>query len=84
MTINRGRYDTHLQWNITQPEKEQNNAICSNMDGHGDWNNMWNNKGTYLQNRNRVTDVENKLMFTGGKAVLSHSVVSDSSRSHGR
>ena len=31
---------------------------------------MWNlKKGykcTYLQNRNRVTDVENKLMVTGG------------------
>ena len=31
---------------------------------------MWNlkkgYKGTYLQNRNRVTDVENKLMVTGG------------------
>ena len=70
MTINRGRYDTHLQWNITQPEKEQNNAICSNMDGHGDCHidavYMWNNKGTYLQNRNRVTDVENKLIITGG------------------
>ena len=32
---------------------------------------MWNfkkwYKGTYLQNRSRVTDVENKLMVTGGK-----------------
>ena len=32
---------------------------------------MWNLKNwykwTYLQNRNRVTDVENNLMVTGGK-----------------
>ena len=31
---------------------------------------MWNLKGykwTYLQNRNRVTDVENKLWLPGGK-----------------
>ena len=32
---------------------------------------MWNlkkwYKWTYLQNRNRVTDVENKLMVTGGE-----------------
>ena len=32
---------------------------------------MWNLKKwyklTYLQNGNRVTDVENNLMFTGGK-----------------
>ena len=28
---------------------------------------MWNLKWTYLQNRNRVTDVENKLAVTGGK-----------------
>ena len=69
-------------------KKEQNNAICSNMDGAGDchteWSEsnrerqisydiaymcMWNlkkgYKWTYLQNRNRVIDVENKLMVTG-------------------
>ena len=64
-------------------KKEQNNAICSNMDGprdcHIEWSKsdterqisyvyMWNLKKrvqwTYLQNRNRVTDVENKLMVT--------------------
>ena len=67
-------------------KKEQNNAICSNMDGprdcHTEWSKserqvsydttyMWNlkkrgYKWTYLQNRNRVTDVENKLMVTRG------------------
>ena len=66
-------------------KKEQNNAICSNMDGprdcHTEWSKwdrerqiscgiayMWNlkkaYKSTYLQNRNRVTDVENKLSVT--------------------
>ena len=69
-------------------KKEQNNAICSSMDGprdsHTGWSksdrerqisyniaHMWNltkgYKWTYLQNRNIVTDVENKLMVTGGK-----------------
>ena len=68
-------------------EKEQNNAICSNMDGPRDCLTEWGNsdrerqisddmtymrnlqkgyKWTYLQNRNRVTDVENKLMVTTG------------------
>ena len=27
------RWGTHTQWNTNQPSKEQNNAICSNMDG---------------------------------------------------
>ena len=26
----------HIQWNITQPGKEQNNAVCSNMNGSRD------------------------------------------------
>ena len=71
-------------------KKEQNNAICSNMDRprdcHTEWSKsdrerqisydiayMWNlkkwYKWTYLQNRNRVTDVENKLMVTRGERV---------------
>ena len=28
--------DVDIRWNITQPEKEQNNTVCSNMDGHRD------------------------------------------------
>ena len=69
-------------------KKEQNNAICSNLDGprdsHTEWSKsdkerqisydiayMWNLKSgykwTYLQNRNRVTDIKNKLMINGGK-----------------
>ena len=69
-------------------KKEQNNAICSNIDGprdcHTEWSKsdterqilydityMWNlkkgYKWTYLQNRSRVTDVENKLMVTKGE-----------------
>ena len=68
-------------------KKEQNNAICSNMDGprdcHTEWSKsdterqisydiayMWNlkkgYKWTYLQNRSRVTDVENRFMLTRG------------------
>ena len=72
---------------LLNPKKEQNNAICSNMDGttdcHSEWSksdterqisyditHMWNIKGykwTYLQNRNRLTDIENKLMVTKGR-----------------
>ena len=70
-------------------KKEQNNAICSNMNGprdcHSEWSKsdrerqtshdiayMWNlkqwYKWTYLQSRNWVTDVENKLKgYQGGK-----------------
>ena len=30
-----------IQWNITQPWKEWNNAICSNMDGPRDYDTKW-------------------------------------------
>ena len=73
---------------LLSQRKEQNNAICSNMDGprdcHTEWSKsdverqisydiayMWNlkkwYKWTYLQNRNRPTDIENKLMVTKGE-----------------
>ena len=76
----------YTQWDVTQPPKEWNPAICSNMygprDRHTEWSKsdregqtsydntyVWNLKKcfrwTYLQNRNRVTDVENNLMVTG-------------------
>ena len=32
MSINRGMNKDVVQWNIIQPLKKQNNAICSNMD----------------------------------------------------
>ena len=31
----------YIQWNITQPKKELNNAICSNMDGPRDDHTKW-------------------------------------------
>ena len=31
------RYSTYIQWNTTQPQKEWNIAICSNMDGSRDY-----------------------------------------------
>ena len=76
---------TYIQWNITQPLKKWNNAICSDMDGPGDYHTKWSRsyrerqisydiaymqnlkkwyKWIYLQNRNRLTDIENKLMVT--------------------
>ena len=65
-------------------KKEWNNVICSNMDRlrdyHTKWGksekdkyHMWNLKKyklTYLQNRNRLTDIENKIMGTKGESVF--------------
>ena len=59
---------THTQWNITQPLKKWNIAICSNMDGPRDYHTKWSKPdkdkyhmslicGTYLQHRNRPTDI---------------------------
>ena len=31
----------YIQWNTTQPQKEWNNAICSNMDGPRDYHTKW-------------------------------------------
>ena len=62
-------------------QKEWNNAICSNMNGSGDYHARWNKlekdkycmillkakrwcKWIYLQNRNRLIDIENKFMVT--------------------
>ena len=56
-------------------KKEWNNAICSNMDGPRDCH-MWyqiyveSKKGCkwiYLQNRNRITDIENNLLVIKGE-----------------
>ena len=69
-------------------KKEQNNAICSNMDEPVDyhskqsksererqipydityiWNLKYDTNGTYLQNRNRLTDTENRLVVAKGE-----------------
>ena len=65
-------------------EKEQNNAICSNMDtltilsevSQKEKDTTWYHlyveseiwqKWTYPQNRNRLTDVKNRLMFAKKK-----------------
>ena len=42
---------THTQWNITQPLKEWNNVICSNMDGPRDYHTKWNkaDKDKYIK-----------------------------------
>ena len=68
-------------------KKEWNNAICSNMDGRGDYHTKWRKsdrerqipydttytwnlrwyKWTCLQNRNRLTDLGNKLTVTKGE-----------------
>ena len=54
-----GPRDYHVKW-ISQTEKDKYNIAY-----------MWNlkkwYKWTYLQNRNRLTDIENKLMVTKGE-----------------
>ena len=69
-----GPRDCHIEWSKSDIETKLSQDTAY----------MWNffkkgYKWTRLQNRNRVTDVENKLMFTGSEgAVLSCSVVSNS------
>ena len=80
----------YIHKNITQPlKKEWNNAICSHLEGPGDYYTKRSKsdrerqrsyditytqnikkwyKWTYLQKRNRLTDLENELMVTRGKA----------------
>ena len=35
------QYGIHTQCNITQHKKEWNNALCSNIDGPGDFHTQW-------------------------------------------
>ena len=53
-----GPRDCHTEWSKSDREKQTSYDIAY----------MWNlkkwYKWTYLQNRNRVTDIENKLMVT--------------------
>ena len=54
--MNRPR-DCHTKWSKSDRERQISYNITY----------MWNlKKGTYLQNRNRVTDVENKLTIIRG------------------
>ena len=57
-----GPRDYHTKWSQSDRERQISYDISY----------MWNikkyHKWTYLQNRNRVTDVENKLMVTKGKS----------------
>ena len=75
---------THTRWNTTQTLKKWNHAICSSMEGPGDWHikwskterqrhlscditHLWNLKGTYQGKRNRLTDIENRLVLAKGE-----------------
>ena len=55
-----GTRDCHTEWSKSEGERQISYDVAY----------MWNLKNgykwTYLQNRNRVTDVENKLMVTKG------------------
>ena len=69
-----GSRDYHTEWSKSDRERQISYDIAY----------MWNLKNgykwTYLQNRNRVTDVENKLMVTRGKGVRNKLEVWDGHR----
>ena len=54
-----GPRDCHTKWSQTENDKYPHIAYMWNL-------RIWH-KWTYLQNNNRVTNAENKLMVTGGK-----------------
>ena len=54
-----GPRDCDTEWSKTERERQ------ISYDSTHMWNLKKSYKWTYLQNRNRVTDVENKLMVTG-------------------
>ena len=55
-----GHRDCHTEWSKSDRERQISYDITYM------WNLKKGYKWTYIQNRNRVTDVENKLMVTGG------------------
>ena len=55
-----GFRDCHTEWSKSDRERQISYAIAYM------WNLKRGYKWTYLQNRNRVVDVENKLMVTRG------------------
>ena len=67
-----GPRDCHTGWNKSERERKKS------YDTAYIWTlkNKWY-KWTYLQNRNRVIDVENKLMVTGGKVVVGRDKLGD-------
>ena len=54
-----GPRDSHTEW--SKSDRERQISYITYM-----WNIKMGYKWSYLQNRNRVTDVKNKLMVTGG------------------
>ena len=55
-----GSRDCHTEWSKSERERQISYDIIYK------WNLKKDYKWTYLQNRNRVTDIGNKLMVTGG------------------
>ena len=41
-------YIIYMKWNITQPEKERSNTICSNMDGPRAHHTKWSKRKTNI------------------------------------
>ena len=62
------RCDTYT---LPSHKKEQNDTIHNNMDAvrdsHTKWSQKEEDKWTYLQNRNRHTDIENRLVVAKGE-----------------
>ena len=55
-----GPRDSHTEWSKSDTERQISYDIAYM------WDLKKGYKWTYLQNQNRVTDIENKLMVTGG------------------
>ena len=50
---------TYTQWNVTQPSKEWNDAVCSSTDGPRDYHNEWSKSETERQIPYDITDLSN-------------------------
>ena len=83
--MDKGEVEHTFKGILPSHSKEWNNAICSKMDGSGDYHTEWSKSAktniieyliqprkrcewTYLQNRKKLTDLENEFMvIRGGK-----------------
>ena len=81
--MDKGEVEHTFNGILPSHSKEWNNAICSKMDGSGDYHTEWSKSAktniieyliqpkkrcewTYLQNRKKLTDLENEFMVIRG------------------
>ena len=58
------RCGIYAQWNTTQPQEEQNNAICSNMAGTRDFHTKWSESERERQTPYHITYIWNLIYGT--------------------